>query len=391
MIDRSISPILPVKNESKESIKTTLDSLEKIYSRDNFSKLYIVYPLNDQVSKKSLKEILSETKYSYPIEVVESPNTDGLKALDLNYILYNYAEEDIIGVFDADDFIDTEILTKVREAFKKGYVAVSPRVYRYRPSLLGRLVYVETVIWYDIWINILQRLNLHTPLSGEGLFVKTSVVKSLGGFPQELAEDAALSVLLGLKGYMYGYIDSYVIELAPRSIKALIKQRIRWYKGHLKIFLNLLRTKLFLKSISRIFATYIMIFTPSIIYLAPVSLEIYNLRHVLRNTQDPYSLIKYFIEDSMSLLTVPTQLINGYYNDLLRIFLASLLYSYIALLVILIYQLIKRHGRIIGLREIVSISIISIFMLPIYWLFLSIAFILSLKPSGNKWYRTERR
>ncbi len=391
MIDRSISLILPVKNESKESIKTTLDSLEKIYSRDNFSKLYIVYPLNDQVSKKSLKEILSETKYSYPIEVVESPNTDGLKALDLNYVLYNYAEEDIIGVFDADDFIDTEILTKVREAFKKGYVAVSPRVYRYRPSLLGRLVYVETVIWYDIWINILQRLNLHTPLSGEGLFVKTSVVKSLGGFPPELAEDAALSVLLGLKGYMYGYIDSYVIELAPRSIKALIKQRIRWYKGHLKIFLNLLRTKLFLKSISRIFATYIMIFTPSIIYLAPVSLEIYNLRHVLRNTQDPYSLIKYFIEDSMSLLTVPTQLINGYYNDLLRIFLASLLYSYIALLVILIYQLIKRHGRIIGLREIVSISIISIFMLPIYWLFLSIAFILSLKPSGNKWYRTERR
>ncbi len=391
MISGDISLILPIRNESKESIKTTLDSLEKIYFRNRFSRLYIVYPLNDYFSKENLKEILRETKYSYSIEIIESPSRDSLKALDLNYVLHNYAKEDVIGIFDADDLIDTEILEKVQEAFKRGYVAVSPRVYRYRRSLLGRLIYAETVIWYDIWINLLQRLNLHTPLSGEGLFVKTSVIKNLGGFPSELAEDAALSAILGLRGYKYGYIDSYVIELAPRSIKALIKQRIRWYKGHLKIFLDLLRTRLFLRSASRIFTAYIMIFTPSIVYLAPIGLEIFNLRNILRNTRDLYSLFEYLVQDTMNLLITPAQIINGYYSDSLRVSTASLLYSYIALLAILIYQLFRKHRSLLGLREVVLISIVSIFTLPIYWLLLSIAFMLSLKPSENKWYRTERR
>ncbi len=384
-----ISLILPIKKESKESIKTTLDSLEEIYRRNRFGKLYIVHPADDEVSRRNLSKLLREARYSYPIKIVVSPNIDKLKATDINYVLNNYVDDDITGVFDADNYIDKEILSKILEAFNRGYVAVSPRVYRYRSSFIGRLIFVESIIWYDIWISIFQRLNLHTPLSGEGLFIKTEVIKKLGGFPEELAEDAALSVILALNNLRYGYVDSYVIELAPKNLRALIKQRIRWYRGHLRVLFKLIRLGLMRRSLSKVLSTYIILFTPTMIYLAPIGYEIYRILPSMNEVNSIVRTVENDILEVMFLLSSPTQLLK--INDLSKIFLIVAFYSYILMLGIISYQLITRHRRVLGLREILKILVIGIVGLPIYWFIVLIAFLLSLKPQKTIWYRTERR
>ena len=392
MSDHRISLILPLKREKKESIQTTLDSLERVYNRSRFSRVYVVYPEKDLITKRSLLEILRERRYSFDIEIIESSNSRGLKASDLNHVINEYiGDEDIVGIFDADDHVDPEIINIVTRALERGYAAVSPRVYRYRLSFFGRLVFAETILWYDLWLRILEKLDLHTPLSGEGLFFKADVVKRLGGFPEELAEDAALSILLAMNNHRYGYIDSYVIELAPRSLSALIKQRIRWYKGHLRILVRILRASISKRVLARILSTYSIILIPSITYLAPVGLEVYV--YLSRADSSKNQLINLFsieyLSSVLDIVTHPDKIFRD--ADPVRSLIAVLLYIYMAQVVFLIYRVLRFHRSIIGLRESIKTLVVSILALPLYWFILAIAFLVSMIPRRVEWYRTDRR
>ena len=44
------------------------------------------------------------------------------------------------------------------------------------------------------------------PLSGEGLFVRTSVLREVGGFPEVLTEDAYLGIILTERGKRFGLV-----------------------------------------------------------------------------------------------------------------------------------------------------------------------------------------
>lgn len=372
-----ISILIPLKNESRESIETTLDSIEAFdYSKD-FLDVYLIYPANDHVTREGVQKILRDKKYSYDIKIFEIANSRGLKSSDINRVL-DKTSGDIIGVYDADDLIDRRQIKKVLDAFSRGYVAVSPKVYRYRRSVLGRLVFIETVLWYDLWIELFRRLRLHTPLSGEGLFIKRDVLMRLGGFPETLAEDAMLSLLLASEDLKYGYIDSFVVELAPKNLRSLIKQRIRWYKGHLEVLYKMFKIKISRKVFFKILSTYM--FTTGTMFgvMTPLIFETYSyIRH------DERFSARFLIDK-----------LFGYRNNSLNdIFLSPYMigvYIYLLFNMMIIYLLIRGH-RERGWREIMIISFSGLFLLPFYWIIIFSSFVSSIFFRKKIWFKTERR
>ncbi|WP_243679461.1 hypothetical protein [Vulcanisaeta souniana] len=49
-------------------------------------------------------------------------------------------------------------------------------MYRYRDSVLGGLMYLESIIWYNAIVPFLRTTIKVTPLSGEGLFIRRDAV-----------------------------------------------------------------------------------------------------------------------------------------------------------------------------------------------------------------------
>ncbi len=150
---------------------------------------------------------------------------------------------------------------------ERNYAAVGTRVYRFRSSVLGGLMYLESIVWYNAIIPFLRSTVKITPLSGEGLFIRKDLVDSI---PQSMAEDALLSLKLSSRGYSVGLLDSYVYELAPVNIISFIRQRIRWNKGYAQNFVLIFKQGIQLSYAFRVLALYVLIALPSALLLISI-------------------------------------------------------------------------------------------------------------------------
>ncbi|WP_243676021.1 glycosyltransferase [Vulcanisaeta distributa] len=225
-----VSIVLPVYKERRQSIEKTLDSI----SSQNYPKTLLeVLIVIDKDDVRTLNEALKATEKflgSLNIKLIINEKTGRrLKAVAMNTAI-RHAGGLIIGFYDADDmFPRDQVLNAVLLMLERNYAAVGTRVYRFRDSVLGGLMYLESIVWYNAIIPFLKSTVKITPLSGEGLFIRKDLVDSI---PQSMAEDALLSLKLSSRGYSVGLLDSYVYELAPVNIISFIKQRIRWNKGY---------------------------------------------------------------------------------------------------------------------------------------------------------------
>jgi len=76
---------------------------------------------------------------------------------------------------------------------------------------------------------------------GHGLFVKTSTIKKMGGFPTEnITEDLFLGYLIKSKGLHIYPLPQLELANSPKSIKGNWNQKFVWFWGPMKYF-NYLR------------------------------------------------------------------------------------------------------------------------------------------------------
>jgi cellulose synthase/poly-beta-1,6-N-acetylglucosamine synthase-like glycosyltransferase len=127
------------------------------------------------------------------------------------------------------------------------YDVVQSAVFRKGHSILSQFLTIDTVFWYRKYLPLLLRHAQGFPLSGEGLFIRKSVLDEVGGFPEVLTEDAYLGLVLSERGRRFGIVDSVVVEKAPRNAKAHFIQRSRWHRGYLTCLRRLFRSKLSLR------------------------------------------------------------------------------------------------------------------------------------------------
>ncbi len=150
-----------------------------------------------------------------------------------------YGEENIIvAVMDADGQVEPDMLDKVGPYFadpKAGAVQVGVRMLNARDNLITRWQQYEFVTFNFIFSRARESLGSGS-LGGNGQFVRLSALSSLDSRPwsDNLTEDLDLGLRLMRKGWRNHYChDAKVYQQAVRSMRRLVRQRSRWYQGHL--------------------------------------------------------------------------------------------------------------------------------------------------------------
>jgi cellulose synthase/poly-beta-1,6-N-acetylglucosamine synthase-like glycosyltransferase len=181
---------------------------------------------------------------------------------------------DIIGVVDAEDILEHDLLHKVVYAiYSKGYDVVQARlmISNANDSWISKIFAMEYAGWFSVWLTGRAALRLYTPLGGTGNYLKRSALQEVGLWdPLNLAEDAELAIRLLLAGKRIGVIDARQWEEAPVTFKAWLKQRSRWYRGWLQSLYKYTPVLVRVSTIKRIgiantIATFYMLISPLVV------------------------------------------------------------------------------------------------------------------------------
>ncbi len=362
----TISVLIPLYKEKFDAIMNTAVSiLQQEYPKRLIEVILITEP-NDEMTFKNATKVARWLESNGIKTKVVKTNGSKNKAQALNAAL-RYVKGRVICVYDADDTFESMQFLKAISLINQGYHAVGTRVYRYRDSILGRFFLAETLVWFESMIPSIYNMIKIAPLSGEGLFIRKDVLWDIGGFPDSLAEDAMLTVILASKNYRIGFIDSHIIEKAPQTWKSWMYQRIRWFKGYLHVFKELVKLDIARKK--KIALAYIFIM-PMILALLMISLVFLSINSII-NTLLGETVIS---------------ALNGIFIKLFpQIIEFSAIFSYaLVLLITFIGASVTTIGR--RMREILP----YLMAMPIYLLLLSFIALIAIITRSRKWYKTIR-
>ena len=174
---------------------------------------------------------------------------------------YKISKGEIIGIFDADTIPRLDILEYVEPKFKdEKVVAVQGKLIpiNVKESIISRLSAIEELM-YEYSIAGRAKIGLFVPIEGTCTFIRKNIIEELGGWNEySLTEDLDLSVKIADKGYKIVYSPATISwREVPISLRVLIRQRLRWYRGHLEVSIGKIR-----KIDWRIIDGALIVFTP---------------------------------------------------------------------------------------------------------------------------------
>lgn len=159
--------------------------------------------------------------------------------LDRGEVSGHSHEDVVVVILDADGRLEQNAFLEVAPYFRDprtGAVQVGVRMYNARESLLGRMQDFEFLTFTEIFQRGRQRLG-SVGLGGNGQFTRLSALASLGAEPWTdcLTEDLDLGLRLWAKGWDNHYCPrTHVSQQALHSPRRLVRQRTRWFQGHLQ-------------------------------------------------------------------------------------------------------------------------------------------------------------
>jgi cellulose synthase/poly-beta-1,6-N-acetylglucosamine synthase-like glycosyltransferase len=257
-----------------------------------------------------------------------------------------------VVIYDAEDIPDPDQIKKALVAFGRlpsNVVCVQAKLNYFNPTqnLLTRFFTAEYSMWFDLFLPGLFIVGAPIPLGGTSNHFKRDALEQLGAWdPFNVAEDADLGMRIARSGLATAVIDSTTWEEANSRVGNWIRQRSRWVKGYMQVWLVSMRHPLaLLRTLGpwRFFCFHATIGgTPLVFLLNPVY-WVLTLLWVL-TAADIVPLLFPLPIFVMSILTA---------------LIGNLVFIYLS-----IYGLIKRERY-----DFVPLM----FMLPVYWVLQSIA------------------
>ena len=243
-----VSVLVTFCQETRADIEMTVSSfLAQTYPPDSFEVLMAIEPDDEPVARFAAESVSRLREAGIAGRIVVSDGKLRIKPHALN-LAVKQSRGKYCAFYDAADVIDADQVEKaVRLMEEHDYDVMQSAVFRKGRSILSHFLTIDTVFWYRKYLPLLLRHAQGFPLSGEGLFVRKSVLDEVGGFPEVLTEDAYLGLLLTEGDKRFGIVDSVVVEKAPRNAKAHFTQRSRWHRGYLTCLRRLFRSKLSLR------------------------------------------------------------------------------------------------------------------------------------------------
>ena len=174
------------------------------------------------------------------------PEDYGTKPAALNVGL-SVASGEYFIIYDAENGPDSNQLQRAASMLSRspGHVAAVqciPLVSNWRPkrswqSIIARFQAAEYASHYDLLNPSLLTLGMPTPLPGNSVLFRTSVVRAIGLYDRyNKAEDADIAIRLARKGWKVVPLTSYTTEEAPTTYGSWERQRRRWIDGFIQTF-----------------------------------------------------------------------------------------------------------------------------------------------------------
>lgn len=153
-----------------------------------------------------------------------------------------------IAVYDAEDIPEPSQLKKAVLAFRESspeVVCIQSKLnfYNSDQNFLTKLFTAEYSLWFDLILPGLQSLNAPIPLGGTSNHFRAESLRNLGGWDAfNVTEDCDLGMRLAKRGYRTAIMDSTTYEEANSQVKNWFRQRSRWIKGYIQTYLVHMRT-----------------------------------------------------------------------------------------------------------------------------------------------------
>ena len=288
--------LIPAKDESKV-IKGPLDSIKNQTYKINMQNVYVIV----EDIKDPTVNICKEYKCSYIVRKHLELKRKGY-ALD-EAIKQIKKEYDAYFIIDADNILDKDFFKYMSKVYQKGYdIGVG---YRDNKNWSSNVISACSGLVFTIANNINKRKNKtneNITITGTGFYIKGNIIKEFGGYPfHEITEDYELTLYATVHKLTTCYEERAIFyDEQPTTLKASIKQRIRWIRGYFnarvnylpqlkeKIFDNQMNYGSVYKEIMWLRPILILALAFVIFYLAIIINQIYML---IKSTYDPSSLI----------------------------------------------------------------------------------------------------
>lgn len=238
-----ISIMVPLFKETEiaSTLLARLDRLE--YPR---SRLDIVLVL--EAEDRQTAQVIDRTDLPGHMRAIAvPPGSVTTKPRAMNYCL-PFCRGEYIGIYDAEDAPEPEMLYKVARHFRSAPPDVACvqgelTFYNSRANFLARCFTIEYGCWFRLMLPALDRLRLVMPLGGTTLFFRAPILRQLGSWDAfNVTEDADLGIRLARAGYRTEFITTTTYEEANNRAIPWIKQRSRWLKGYIITYLVHMRT-----------------------------------------------------------------------------------------------------------------------------------------------------
>ncbi len=216
-----------------------LDAVAKILWPKN--KLDVILLLEED-DKATIEAASKMNLPSYVRTLVVPHSIPKTKPKACNYGL-SFARGEYLVIYDAEDVPDPLQLKKAYLGFgkaDKNVICLQARLNYYNPhqNLLTRFFTAEYSLWFDITLPGLVSIDTALPLGGTSNHFKTESLRQVQGWdPFNVTEDADLGVRLFKKGYKTAMIDSVTLEEANSKVGNWFRQRSRWIKGYMQTYL----------------------------------------------------------------------------------------------------------------------------------------------------------
>ena len=227
-------------------IKNILESIEnQDYKKDKITVFVVADNCTDSTAKiaRDFGEQSKKRKNGINVVVYEHNNKDErTKGFALRYLFdqikadYGIKAFDGYFVFDADNVLAPDYITRMNEAFDVGSDAVisfrnSKNIFQNWISFSYAMHWLRTSLFEHRGKSV---LHLSCRVQGTGFMFANHFVEN-GWNYTSLTEDRAFCTDVVVQGYRVTYCEAAKFyDEQPYKLKVSLRQRLRWSKGHLQ-------------------------------------------------------------------------------------------------------------------------------------------------------------
>ena len=225
--------------------KVIRNLIESIHNQDYDQNKITLFIIANNCTDKTVdvvKDYINETQCNNVKLYVRDCPEERTKGFALKYLFEqikkDYGIESFEGyfIFDADNILNPNYITKMNEAFDAGNKIVTS-FRNSKNTMQNWISYSYAMHWLRTCLKENRGksiVNLACRIQGTGFLFANELVKD-GWKYTSLTEDRAFCTDAVVQGYRISYCEDAVFyDEQPYKLKIALRQRLRWAKGHLQ-------------------------------------------------------------------------------------------------------------------------------------------------------------